>query len=114
MRRRLALLLWLLPVCPSARLPVLSAQQPTVDVTAYVFRIDLPDTGSVIHGWATVSWRKLAGYDDTLRLDLVGMHVDKVVSMTRLTPVPFRYEGRVLRIASRRLDQARLSVMVEY
>src|SRR5438046_1466208 len=112
MRLRAALLL-LLPVCPSARLPVLSAQQPAVDVISYVFRIDLPDTGSVIHGWATVSWRKLAGYDDTLRLDLVGMHVDKVVSMTRLTAVPFRYDGRVLRIASRRLDQAQLSVMVE-
>ncbi|MFI5207282.1 MAG: M1 family metallopeptidase [Gemmatimonadales bacterium] len=86
----------------------LVAQQPTVDVQAYQFRIDLPDTGSVIRGWASVLFETRRGFDDTLRLDLVGMTVDHVYDLHSMDRVPFTHDGRVLKIASRR------DVMVEY
>lgn len=86
----------------------LVAQQPAVDVQAYHFRIDLPDTGRTIRGWASVLFETRRGFDDTLRLDLVGMAVDRVYDLHSMDRVPFRYDGRVIRIATRR------DVMVEY
>ena len=86
----------------------LAAQQPGVDVQSYQFRIDLPDTGNVIHGWASVQFEMRRGYDDTLRLDLVGMSVDHVFGLRSMTRVPFTYDGHVLKIATR------AGVMVEY
>jgi aminopeptidase N len=90
------------------------AQQPGVDVQAYHFRIDLPDTGNAIRGWASVFFDTQRGYDDTLRLDLVGMTVDRVVGMRTLRGVPFSHDGRMLKIATRGLRGAPLGVMVEY
>jgi len=86
----------------------LAAQQPGVDVQAYHFRIDLPDTGRVIRGWASVFFTTGAGFDDTLRLDLVGMSVDRVYDLHSMDRVPFAYDGQVIRIATR------TDVMVQY
>ena len=80
----------------------LAAQQPGVDVQEYHFRIDLPDTGNVIRGWASVLFTAGPGYDDTLRLDLVGMTVDKVFDLHSLDRVPFAPAAKVLKIATRR------------
>ena len=109
MRLRALAFAVLLPVCPSARPPVLAAQG--VDITAYHFRIDLPDTGSSIRGWASVFFDVKPGYDDTLRLDLVGMSVDRVAGMRSLSAIPYTYDGTVLKIVQRGNVQA---VMVEY
>ncbi|HEY2804626.1 MAG TPA: M1 family metallopeptidase [Gemmatimonadales bacterium] len=114
MRRRWVLAFCLLAVCPFARPRTLQAQQSSVDVSSYQFRIDLPDTGSAIHGWASVFFDTRRGYDDTLRLDLVGMSVDKVVGIRSLRAVPFSHDGHVLRIATRALGRGSLGIMVEY
>ena len=87
---------------------IVGAQQPGVDVQAYQFRIDLPDTGHMIRGWASVLFEARRGFDDTLRLDLVGMTVDHVYDLHTMDRVPFAHDGRVLKIATRR------DVMVEY
>ncbi len=93
----------------------LAAQQPTVDVQSYHFRIDIPDTGSTIRGLATVLFETRAGYDDTLRLDLVGMQVRRVFDVHTLTQLPIYHDGRVLRISTRRLERRRtMGVVVEY
>ena len=110
--RRLLLLLLALSVYATQRL---SAQQPAVDVQSYHFRINLPDTGSTIRGWATVLYHTRAGYDDTLRLDLIGMAVRRVFDIYSMRQLPIQYDGRVLRIATRTGTVRRLrGVMVEY
>jgi aminopeptidase N len=79
-----------------------AAQQPDTSglrVRHYTFFIILPDSGSEIHGTATIS-TAITGRDaDTLRLDLVGMAVDSVSEGLSLRPVPFDYDGKALRIA---------------
>jgi len=79
------------------------AQQPSGGpgpvVQRYQFRITLPDSGSEIRGTAVIS-TAIPGHDaDTLRLDLVGMSVDSVNEASSLQPLPFLYDGKVLRIA---------------
>jgi len=105
-----------LAVLPSCRLAVLAAQQRGVDIQAYHFAIDIPDSGSVINGIATVSYRPLRGYDDTLRLDLVGMNVRRVIDLVSMRALPFRYDSTVLRIATRGGGtwRSRRGVVVEY
>ena len=111
MRIRFAVALLFLSAGPPVRL---SAQQSTVDILSYHFRIDLPDTGSAIRGFASVFFQPRRGYDDTLRLDLVGMTVRRVVSMRTLESVPYRYDGQVLRVATRGVTGDPRGVMVEY
>lgn len=95
-------------------LPVgLAAQQPGVDVQAYHFRIDLPDTGSAIRGWASVFFRPTRAWDDTLRLDLVGMTVERVFDLETLQRVRFTYDGAVIRIHAPR-PGPRGGVVVQY
>jgi aminopeptidase N len=113
-RRRLTVALVLLAVLPSCRLAV--CQQRGVDIQAYHFAIDIPDSGNVITGLATVYYRPLRGYDDTLRLDLVGMSVRRVFDVVSMRALPFRYDSTVLRIATRGggAYRSRRGVVVEY
>ncbi len=105
-----ALLVAMLPPARQA-----AAQARGVDVQSYHFRIDIPDTGSTIRGLATVLFETRAGYDDTLRLDLVGMNVRRVFDVHTLTQLPIWYDGRMLKIGTRRLDRRRpMGVVVEY
>ncbi len=78
----------------------LSAQQP-FDIQQYSFTITLPDVGTEIHASALVQFRRIfptpppgvtpAPRADTLRLDLVGMHVDSVaVGPLRNSRAPWR------------------------
>jgi len=93
----------------------LTAQQRGVDVQVYHFRIDLPDTGTAIDGLATVLFRTAPGYDDTLRLDLVGMQVRRVYDVNSMLQLPFRHDGTVLRVATQSMvRRARQGVVVEY
>jgi len=91
----------------------LAAQQPGVDVQAYHFRIDLPDTGTTIRGWTSVFFRPTRAWDDTLRLDLVGMTVERVYDLETLQRVRFTYDGAVIRIHAPR-PGARGGVVVQY
>ena len=91
------------------------AQQPGLDIQSYHFRIDLPDTGTTIKGLASVFFTTSRGYDDTLRLDLVGMTVRRVFDINTMRTIPHRYDGQVIRIPTRRLAQGRRrGVVVEY
>ncbi len=105
---------WVIAALFFTALPPYRLTAQSFDVTSYQFRIDLPDTGSIIHGWASVFFDTKAHYDDTLRLDLVGMTVDKVVGIRTLLPVPFVKDSTTLRITTRRLGRGSLGVMVEY
>ncbi len=91
----------------------LRAQQPGVDVQAYHFRIDLPDTGTTIRGWASVFFRPTRAWDDTLRLDLVGMRVERVFDLETLLRVRFWYDGAVLKVHAPRPGR-RGGVVVQY
>ena len=64
------------------------AQQPGLDIQSYHFRIDLPDTGTTIKGLASVFFTTSRGYDDTLRLDLVGMTVRRVFDINTMRTIP--------------------------
>jgi len=98
--------------------PPLRAQQPTVDIQAYHFRIDIPDTGTSIRGLATVFFQPRRGWDDTLRLDLVGMSVRRVFDVNTLRRLPIWYDGRMLKVVVRgartRPAGGRRGVVVEY
>ncbi len=93
--------------------PFAHAQQSGVDVQAYHFRIDLPDTGSAIRGWASVFFRPTRAWDDTLRLDLVGMTVERVYDLETLRRVRWRHDGAVLKVHAPR-PRGRGGVMVQY
>ena len=67
-------------------------------VRHYSFYISLPDSGSEIHGIATIAISFPGRRSDTLRLDLVGMVVDSVSSGPGTHPVPVDYDGKVLRV----------------
>ena len=101
------------PLCLGAS--PLRSQQRTVDVQSYHFRIDLPDSGNHIDGLATVLFTTKRGYDDTLRLDLVGMQVRRVFDVNNMEQLPFRHDGTVLRVATRTMvRKQRMGVVVEY
>src|SRR2546427_443974 len=76
----------------------LPAQQTGVDVWQYVFWIDLPDTGSVIHGFTQVLMGRTAAAGDTVRLDLVGLTVDSVREPPHRR-LPNGYDGKTLHVA---------------
>jgi len=98
--------------------PPLRGQQPSVDILAYHFRIDIPDTGTTIRGLGSVFFEPRAGWDDTLRLDLVGMSVRRVFDVNTLRLLPIRYDGRMLKVVIRgaraRPPSGRRGVVVEY
>ena len=106
-------LLYLLPSTICLLTSGAAAQRPGVDVQAYHFRIDLPDTGAVIRGWASVFFRPTRAWDDTLRLDLVGMTVERVYDLETLQRVRFSYDGAVLKVHAPR-PRGRGGVMVQY
>ena len=64
-------------------------------MTAYSFDIELPDTGAVVAGRATVSVVADPG-GDTLRLDLRSLSVDGVVGAATGRALPFTYAGGVV------------------
>jgi aminopeptidase N len=76
----------------------LPAQQPGVDVWQYVFWVDLPDTGSVIHGFTQVLMGRTPAAGDTVRLDLVGLTVDSVREPPQ-RHLEYGYDGNTLRVA---------------
>jgi aminopeptidase N len=51
--------------------------QPAFDVSDYALTIDLPDTGSTIHGTAVLTLTRTAK-SDSLQLDLLDLHVNAV------------------------------------
>jgi len=106
-------LLYLLPTTIYLLSSRAAAQQPGVDVQAYHFRIDLPDTGTTIRGWASVFFQPTRAWDDTLRLDLVGMRVDRVFDLETEQRVHFTYDGAVIRIVAPRPGR-RGGVVVQY
>lgn len=96
-----------LVMAPPAPLVAAAAQQRGINVRRYEFHVILSDTGDAITARAHLFVRRVPGAPDTLLLDLVGMSVDSVglilppkypVEWDYLAPVPFRYDGRVLRV----------------
>ena len=75
-KRLVGFLLVVLPVSAAAQVSQ-HPYQPGIDVLHYNFALDLPDTGSILHGNATVLFRRTASIR-TLRLDLSGLHVSAV------------------------------------
>jgi aminopeptidase N len=71
------------------------------DVSYYHFAIDLPDSGSEIHGKVAIGFVRTRWGDDTLRLNLVDMHPDRAWSIETAPPQPIAYDGKVLRVALR-------------
>ena len=78
-------------------------QQRQAELETYAISLTIPDTGTVIHGSAAVLFFRRVY--DTLRLDLVKMQVDTVwrveynIHTGQLrTPVPYRYDGRVITV----------------
>jgi len=70
----------------------------TVRILGYRFAIDLPSAGDTIAARATVVVERLrTGAADTLPLDLVGLVVSGVGGASG-APLPFAYDGRVLRV----------------
>src|SRR5512146_56012 len=68
----------------------LAAQAPShgrngLDVTNYALTLDLPDTGATIRGRAVLTIAR-SSHADTLRLDLIALHVDSVLVNDRATP----------------------------
>jgi aminopeptidase N len=71
----------------------------TVAVLSYRFTIALPASGDTIEGTAEIGVRRVrAGAVDTLPLDLVGMVPDTVADALRDRPLPYTYDGSVLRV----------------
>ena len=82
--------------------PVERAAPPrlTVGILSYRFSIRLPASGDTIEGTAEIGVRRgRAGTLDTLPLDLVGMVPDAVTDALRDQPLPYSYDGSVLRVA---------------
>ena len=96
MIKRLAwFLLVVLPVPSTAQMSQ-HPYQPGIDVLHYNFALDLPDTGSVIHGDATILFRRTTAIR-TLKLDLFGLQVS-AVSLNGAT-VRFDRDSSTLRIS---------------
>src|SRR6185437_5923033 len=55
-----------------------------LDVTNYALTLDLPDTGATIRGRAVLTIAR-SSHADTLRLDLIALHVDSVLVNDRAT-----------------------------
>jgi aminopeptidase N len=88
-----------------------AAYRPGVDVLDYDLSIWVPDTGSAIHGRATLSVRRTQPLD-TLVLDLVSMRVDGVLVDGR--PAPFRRDGATVRVRLPSGGDDTLAVTVRY
>jgi aminopeptidase N len=86
----------------------------SINVISYHFRLTLPDTGSLVQGFAGITVRWRPGVADTLRLDLVGMNVARVGDLMTDDPVPFSYDGTVLKIPLPANDFGRRIIGIEY
>ena len=93
-----------------------AAQQRKVDALAYLYTLSIPDTGSVVTGFASVMV-KMREASDTIRLDLVGMQVDSVWrtdGYDSRTSLHFRYDGRVLSTFVSRNEVGNAGLEVKY
>ncbi|HEX5438504.1 MAG TPA: M1 family metallopeptidase [Gemmatimonadaceae bacterium] len=87
MRSTIRAVLLLLAATPlAAQQPRSDAPRPGIDVLHYDLGIDLPDTGATINARAVLTVMRTARAD-SLRLDLIGLHVDSVLVDRR--PVRF-------------------------
>src|SRR5579859_645044 len=80
---------------------IIAGQEPRFDAKSYSVSLAIPDTGQVIHATASVFLRAFGA--DTVRLNLADMQVDSVWRWRGydvLILVPFRYDGRVLSVAT--------------
>ncbi len=88
-----ALMLSAIAAAAGAQKPTPHTYEPGIDILDYDFSIDLPDTGRAFTGRTVIAFRRTARVD-TLRLDLVRLHVDSVLLDSR--PVPFtRTDARI-------------------
>lgn len=94
-------------IAPRDRFPY----APGVDVQRYGLSITLPAEGREINAQATLSMARSLAVD-TLRLDLIGMTVDRV--SVNGTPRDVLRDSTTVRIPLRRTDGTRLSVNVRY
>ena len=95
-----------------------AGQQPKVDAVAYFYKLSIPDTGSVVTGFAGVVVR-MTEASDTIRLDLVGMDVDSVWRTEGYDSAPrtslyFQYDGRVLRTVVSRNSVGNAAIQIKY
>ena len=79
-----------------------AAQARGPGIQSYAFSLVLPDTGSSIRATAWYTFTSRRSGDDTLRLNLVGLTVDSVLSLvgadTAGPALPFHYDGKILRL----------------
>ena len=93
-----------------------AAQQRKVDALSYSYTLSIPDTGSVITGFAWVMV-KMRQASDTIRLDLVGMEVDSVWrtdGYDSRTSLHFGYDGRVLSNLVSRNEVGNAGLQIKY
>jgi aminopeptidase N len=87
--------------------------RPAFDVSDYALTIDLPDTGSTIHGSAVITVARVARAD-TLRLDLLDLDVDEVSVDGRAAKFTRTNDGIDVVLPSRRSTNTTFEVDVEY
>ncbi len=93
-----------------------AAQQRKVDALSYSYTLSIPDTGSVVTGFAWVMV-KMRQASDTIRLDLVGMEVDSVWrtdGYDSRTSLHFGYDGRVLSTLVSRNEVGNAGLQIKY
>src|SRR2546423_7487025 len=89
-------------ICSSRASAILAqsnqAATRAIHVTDYAISIDLPDSGAAINGDATLTIRQ-SGRNDTLTLDLIKLHVQRVAVDGPETEVPRTESTNALPIA---------------
>lgn len=95
------------PIAPRDRFPY----APGIDVQRYDLSMILPERGAEVRAVATITVAR-AREVDTLRLDLVGMTIDRVSVNGQQRDVV--RDSTAVRIPLRRADGTRLSVIVRY
>src|SRR2546423_9869681 len=77
-------------ICSSRASAMLAHSNQTatraIHVTDYAISIDLPDSGAAINGDATLTVRQ-SGRNDTLTLDLIKLHVQRLAAGRPLSDV---------------------------
>ena len=87
--------------------------RPAFDVSDYALTIDLPDTGSTIHGTALLTVARVA-HADTLKLDLLDLDVSGVSVDGRAAKFARTTDGIDIVLPSRKSTAATFEVSVEY
>jgi aminopeptidase N len=87
--------------------------RPAFDVSDYAITIDLPDTGSTIHGQALITVARVARAD-TLKLDLLDLDVNSVSVDGRAAKFARTTDGIDIVLPSRKSTTATFEVKVEY